>query len=63
MHCSYINTRLYHSKKHYQRIHVKEGKAIKNKRKYKAMHPLADSKDQQSKKSKESEGISIGVYV
>ena len=34
--CDYFNDRLYHSKMHYDRIHVKEGKAMARKRKYPA---------------------------
>eukprot|EP00960_Hanusia_phi_P059204 764096-Hanusia_phi.AAC.2 len=32
--CSYFNNRLYHSKMHYLRIHVKNGKSVIRKRKY-----------------------------
>ncbi|EKX41820.1 hypothetical protein GUITHDRAFT_164310 [Guillardia theta CCMP2712] len=32
--CSYRNDRLYHSKRHYERIHVKHGKSAPSKRKY-----------------------------
>jgi hypothetical protein len=32
--CQYFNDRLYHCKMHYERIHVKEGKAMARKRKY-----------------------------
>lgn len=32
--CDYLNDRLYHTKMHYQRIHVQEGKAMTRKRKY-----------------------------
>ncbi|KAJ1482167.1 hypothetical protein T484DRAFT_2678907 [Baffinella frigidus] len=32
--CDYFNDRLYHCQMHYERIHVKEGKAIARKRKY-----------------------------
>ena len=34
--CDYFNDRLYHCKMHYDRIHVKEGKAMARKRKYPA---------------------------
>lgn len=33
-HCDYMNDRLYHSKMHYQRIHIKNGKSMPRKRKY-----------------------------
>jgi hypothetical protein len=32
--CNYINDRLYHSKMHYERIHIKNGVAMPRKRKY-----------------------------
>ncbi len=32
--CSYFNDRLYHSKMHYERIHVKKGRSIPRKQKY-----------------------------
>jgi len=32
--CRYFNDRLYHSKMHYQRIHVNQGKSMPRKRKY-----------------------------
>ena len=32
--CKYFNDRLYHSKMHYQRIHVNQGKSMPRKRKY-----------------------------
>ncbi|KAJ1487631.1 hypothetical protein T484DRAFT_1786133, partial [Baffinella frigidus] len=59
--CDYFNDRLYHCKMHYERIHVKEGKAMARKRKYPStdlpdvipavpdvQHPVVDSSPRRS---------------
>ena len=41
--CAYLNDRLYHSKMHYERIHVKQGRSIPRKQKYANLSVLQNS--------------------